>query len=319
MQVSGEEVFKDLWSKKQKSSPDTKEPRFREPRCSALPDRRRRPVATPVVSPVVAQQQLADVAPPADARNARPVPVVLELVAAQVRSRSAVEPGEAPVGELDQRGQHLAGGEVVLTPEGVGTLTLAMFGVEGQPDGHRELDLVRVAVFVLCETQVPLVSLDTLPPVLGVARGGDDLVPEGVECVRHVEKQHLGLRPGRELLGRLGQNGVRPELTGAVELLLGGTPPGGRVPGQRGQLALDDVLECPLDGGGVEQAVADTHDDFAPLTDHTHHLFKADPSAQMTGGGFFSPHIECNIVSYMDGGHDDPLPCRRLLRCDLQR
>ena len=164
-----------------------------------------------------------------------------------------------------------------------------MFGVESQPDGLRELDLVGG------ETQIPLVSLDALPAVLGVALGGDDLVPEGVERVRHMEKQYLGLRPGRELLGRLGQNGVRPKLTGTGELLLGGTPPGRRVPVvlHRGQLALDDVLECPLDGDGVERAVADALDDLVVLTGDTGQL--------------------------LDVGHDDPLPCRRLLRCDLQR
>ena len=163
-----------------------------------------------------------------------------------------------------------------------------MFGVEGQPDGFRELDLVGG------ETQVPLVRLNAFPVVLGVARGGIDLVPEGVEAVRHVEKQHLGLRPGRELLGRLGQNSVRPELTSTGELLLGGTPPGRRVPVlHRGQLALDDVLERPLDGGRVERAVADTLDDLVVLAGDTGQL--------------------------LDGGHDDPLPCRRLLRCDLQR
>lgn len=41
-----------------------------------------------------------------------------------------------------------------------------------------------------------------------------------------MEKQYLGLRPGRELLGRLGQNGVRPKLTGTGELLLGRDVPG---------------------------------------------------------------------------------------------
>ena len=271
-------------------------------------------MATPADGPADVQPQPADAVPPAEARNERPVLVVLELVAREVRCRGIVGPRERPVGELDQRREDLAGSGVGLTPEGVGTLTLTALGVEGQPDGYY------VALAPLCgETQIPLVSLDALPPVLGVALGGDDLVPEGVERVRHVEQQHLGLRPGRELLGRLGQNGVRPELTGTDELLLGGTPPGGRVPGQRGQLALDDVLQCPLDGNGVERATRYPLDDFVPLTDHTHHLFKADPSAQMTGGGFFSPHIECNIVSYMDGGHDDPLPCRRLLRCNLQR
>lgn len=254
---------------------------------SALPDRRRRPEVTPAASQGAEQLQLASVVPPEEARNARPVGAVLELVAREVRSRSTVEPRERPLRELDQRRENLTGSDVGLTPEGVGTLTLAMFGVEGQPDGLRVLTLVRR------ETQTALVSLDALPAELGVARGGDGLVPEGVERIRHVEKQHLGLRPGRELLGRLGQNGVRPELTGTLELLLGGTPPGGQVPGQRGQLALDDVLECPLDGDGVERAVADTLDDLVVLTGDTDQL--------------------------LGGGHDDPLPCRRLLRCNLQR
>lgn len=90
-----------------------------------------------------------------------------------------------------------------------------MLGVECQPDGLRELDLVGG------ETQIRSVGLDTPPAVLGVARRGDDLIPEGVECVRHVEQLYLGLRPGCELRRRLGQDGVRPELTGARELLLG--------------------------------------------------------------------------------------------------
>ena len=110
-----------------------------------------------------------------------------------------------------------------------------------------------------------------------------------------MEKQYLGLRPGRELLGQAqGQNGVRPKLTGTGELLLGGMPPGRGVPVRyRGQLALDDVLERPLDGGRVERAVADTLDDLVVLAGDTGQL--------------------------LDGGHDDPLPYRRLLRCDLQR
>ena len=170
---------------------------------------------------MAAQQQLAVADPPVEVRNVRPVPVVLEPVAREVRCRGTVEPRERPVGELDQRREDLAGSGVGLTPEGVGTLTLTAFGVEGQPDGRHELDLVRMAMFVLSETQIPLVSLDDLPPVLGVALRGDDLVPEGVERVRHVEQQHLGLRPGRESFRRLGQNGVRPELTGTGELLLG--------------------------------------------------------------------------------------------------
>ena len=254
---------------------------------SALPDRRRRPVAKPAASPAAVQLQLAVDVPPAEVRNDRPDPVVLELVAREVRNRSSVEPRERPFRELDQRREDLASSGVGLTPEGVGMLTLATFGVEGQPDGFRVLDLVGG------ETQVPLVGLDTVPAVLGVARGGIDLVPQGVEAVRHVEKQYLGLRPGRELLGRLGQNSVRPELAGTLELLLGGTPPGRRIPGQRGQLALDDVLERPLDGGRVERAVADTLDDLVVLSRDTGQL--------------------------LYGGHDDPLPCRRLLRCDLQR
>lgn len=202
-----------------------------------------------------------------EVRNVRPVPVVLELVAREVRSRSAIEPREWPLRELDQRREDLASSGVSLTPEGVGTLTLAVLGVEGQPDGLRVLDLVGG------ETQVPLVGLDDLITVLGVARRGDDLAPEGIERVGHVEQQYLGLRPGRELLGRLGQNGVRPKLTGTGELLLGGTPPGGRVPGQRGQLALDDVLECPLDGGWVERAACHTLDDLVVLSGDTGQLF----------------------------------------------
>ena len=191
---------------------------------SALPDRRRRPVAIPEVSPVFEQLQLVGAVPPEEERKVRPVPVVLELVAREVRSRSTVEPREWPLGELDHRREDLAGSGVGLTPEGAGTLTLTALGVEGQPDGRRELDLVG------CETQIPLVSLDALPPVLGVAHPtfcrGDDLVPEGVERIRHMQKQYLGLRPGRESFRRLGQNGVRPELAGTGELLLRRNVPG---------------------------------------------------------------------------------------------
>lgn len=243
---------------------------------SALPDRRRRPVVTPAVSPEAVQLQLAVVAPPVEARNARPVPVVLELVAAEVRCRSTIEPREAPVRELNQRREHLAGSNVGLTPEGVGTLTLATFGVEGQPDGFRVLDLVGG------ETQIPLVGLDALPAVLGVALRSVDQVPQGVERVRHVEKQHLGLRPGRELLGRLGQFAPKPDLTCTRELLLGGAPPGRPVvPGGSNELALDDVLKRPLDGNGVERAVADALDDLVVL------------------GG--------DTAQLLDGGHDNPL------------
>lgn len=155
-----------------------------------------------------------------------------------------------------------------------------MFGVEGQPDGLHVLTLVRR------ETQVPPVSLDRLPAVLGVARGGDDLVPEGVERVRHMQEQYLGLRPGRKLLGWLGQNGVRPELAGTGELLLGGTPPGGQVPGQRGQLALDDVLQCPLDRRGVERTVADTHDNLVLLPDNSDQLFNGSHDDLFSAVGF---------------------------------
>ena len=45
----------------------------------------------PVDSPVVVQLQPAAVVPPAEVRNERPVPVVLELVAREVRSRSTVD------------------------------------------------------------------------------------------------------------------------------------------------------------------------------------------------------------------------------------
>ncbi len=84
-----------------------------------------------------------------------------------------------------------------MSPEGVGALTLAVFGVEGQPDGFRVLDLV----------------------------GGE--------------------------------------------------------------------TQVPLDGGRVERAAHDTLDDLVVLSGDTGQL--------------------------LDDGHDDPLPCRRLLRCDLQR
>ena len=69
-----------------------------------------------------------------------------------------------------------------------------------------------------------------------------------------MEQQYLGLRPGRELLGRLGQNGVRPKLTGTGELLTdGGTPPG------RHALELDLLTD-----GGVEEAC---HDGSLPFCD----------------------------------------------------
>lgn len=87
-----------------------------------------------------------------------------------------------------------------------------------------------------------------------------------------MQEQYLGLRLRCKSFRRLGQNDVRPELTGTGELLLGGTPPGGRLPGQRGQLALDDILERPLDGGGVERAVTDTLDDFVVLSGNTGQL-----------------------------------------------
>ena len=61
---------------------------------SALPDGRRRPAVKPVVSPAVVQLQLAADVPPEEARNVRPAPVVLELVAREVRSRSTIEPRE---------------------------------------------------------------------------------------------------------------------------------------------------------------------------------------------------------------------------------
>lgn len=137
--------------------------------------------------------------------------------------------------------------------------------------------------------------------MLGVVRGGIDLVPEGVEAVRNVEEQHLGLRPGSEFLGRLRQNGVRPELTRTSELLLGRAPPGGRVPGGSDELALDDVLERPLDDDGVERAIADALDDLVVL------------------GG--------NTAQLLDGGHNNHLPfavdfsdatCSGDLNCQLR-
>lgn len=86
-----------------------------------------------------------------------------------------------------------------------------------------------------------------------MADGGVDLIPEGVEAVRNVQKQHLGLRPGCELLGRLGQNDVWPELTRTRELLLRGTPPGWQVVAGSEELALDnDILKRSLDSGRVE-------------------------------------------------------------------
>lgn len=122
-----------------------------------------------------------------------------------------------------------------------------MLGIECQPNGLRELGLA------WRETQVRPIRLDAVPAVLGVAHGGDDLVPEGVEAVRHVEEQHLGLRPGSELLGRLGQNGVRPELTGAVELLLGRDIPGRHA---RHELGLDRRVHR----GGQVRLLDDTSD-----------------------------------------------------------
>jgi len=142
------------------------------------------------------------------------------VVAREHRSRSTLEPREWPLRELDQRREHFAGSEVVITPEGAGALTLAVLGVEGQPDRLRELTLGGR------ETQILLVGLDAVPPVLGVALGGVDQVPQVIERVRHVQEQHFGHRPGSELLGRLGQAQARPELTGACELLLGRDIPG---------------------------------------------------------------------------------------------
>ncbi len=222
---------------------------------SALPDRRRRTVVIPVISPAAAQPQLAAVVPPAEARNVRPVPVVLELVAREVRSRSTVEPCERPVRELDLCRDDLACCEIVLTPQGVGTGAFAVFWVECQPDGTRVLTLLRR------EAQVCLIRLDAIPAVLGVARRGLDLVPKGVEAVWNVQKQHLGLRPGGELLGRLGQNGVRPELTRTRELLLGGTPPG-----DTGQL---------FDGG---------HDDPIPAVDFSDAICSGDLNCMVENG-----------------------------------
>ena len=219
----------------------------------------------------------------------RPVPAILELVAREVRSRSAIEPRKRPFGELDQRREHLAGGDVSLTPEGVGTLTSAVFGVEGQPDGRRELDLAR------CETQIPLVSLDALPAVLGVARGGNDLVPEGVEAVRHVEQQYLGLRPGSELLGRLRQNGVRPELTGTSELLLGRDIPGRHT---RHELGLDRRVHR----GGQIRLLDDTGDVAVRESCRGQHTLELD---LLTDGGV------------VEASHDGSLPFsnrRRLTR-----
>lgn len=125
---------------------------------------------------------MVDAAPPLEVRNVRPVPVVLELVAREGRSRSASEPEVAPLRELDQRREDLAGSDVGLPPEGVGTLALAMLGVEGQPDRFRELTLVGR------KTQVRPIRLDDLPAELDVAHGGIDLVPQVVEHVRHVEQ-----------------------------------------------------------------------------------------------------------------------------------
>ena len=69
----------------------------------ALPGRRRRPVAIPAESPAGGQLQPGVAAQPVEARNERPVPVVLEPVARENRGRSTIEPGKWPVRELDQR------------------------------------------------------------------------------------------------------------------------------------------------------------------------------------------------------------------------
>ena len=185
--------------------------------------------------------------PPVEVRNVRPFPVVLELVAREVRSRSTVKPRKRPLGELDQRREDLGRCDVGLTPKVVGPLTLSVLGVESQPDGLRVLDLVGG------ETQVPLVGLDTLPTVLGVALRGDDLVPQGVEAVRHVEQQYLGLRPGRELRRRLRKDSIRPELTGTGELLFWGAPPGRHTRPEHG---LDRRVHC----GGQVRLLDDTGD-----------------------------------------------------------
>ena len=48
----------------------------------AVPDRRRQPVAIPVVSPVVVQLQLAVVVPPVEVRNVRPVGIAQSTIRA---------------------------------------------------------------------------------------------------------------------------------------------------------------------------------------------------------------------------------------------
>ncbi len=231
--------------------------------CLALPDGWRCPAVAIAVTYV--SGQLQEAIHPHDVGNTRPFELVLVLVAAQERSRSTLEPGEAPVRELGQRRQNLTGSEIGLAPELAATPAPAMFGIETEPHG------LRVDTLVGRETQV--LGPEARPTAFGAARGGYDIVPQIVERARHVQQQDFrrGLR--LEVHGRLGKNGVRPKLACTRELLAGGAPPGGWVPVQRlGQLALDDVLERLPDKEGIERAVADTLDDLVVLGGDTDQL-----------------------------------------------
>ena len=161
-----------------------------------------------------------------------------------------------------------------------------MFGVEGQPDGPCKLDLVGG------ETQVPLVSLDALPAVLGIALGGVDQVPQVVERVRYVEKQHLGLRPRRESFRRLGQNGVRPELTSTLELTLGRDVPGRLDSRDRG-------LDRRVHRGSQTRLLDDAGDVHIREAGRSQHTLELD---LLTDG------------SVVEACHDDSLPF-----CDRRR
>ena len=172
-----------------------------------LPDDRRRPVVARTVGPAVAQPQQTGVVPPAEERHARLGGTVLELVASEVRVQAIrTVPAGSPLGELNQCRESLGCRQIGLTPEYVWSLALVGSRVEAQP--HR----CSTAGHVRCQLQVPLVHLDVVRPPLGVAVRGNDLAPQGVEAVRHMQEQNLGARAGHELLGRLGQSDAGPEL-----------------------------------------------------------------------------------------------------------
>ena len=110
-----------------------------------------------------------------------------------------------------------------------------------------------------------------------------------------MQEQHLGLRPGDELLGRLGQNGVRPELTRTRELLLGRDVPGRH---SRDGLGLDRHVHR----GGQVRLLDDTGDVAVREACRGQHTLELD---LLTDGGV------------VEASHDGSLPFssrRRLTR-----